>query len=156
MYNHVAIQGRLTRDPELRKTQSEISVANFSIAVDRDFKDKETGERQADFFDVVVWRGTADFVANYFHKGDMVLVSGRLQNNRYTDKDGNNRVKSEIQAENVYFGSSKRESSGGESSGSYQNADAKQDTGGQTQMGGYANNSGFAELTEEDGDLPFD
>lgn len=155
MYNHVAVQGRLTRDPELRKTQSDVSVANFSVAVERDFKDRETGERQTDFFDVVVWRGTADFVANYFHKGDMAIVSGRLQNNRYTDKDGNNRVRVEILADNVYFGSSKRESSGGESGGSYQNAEVKQNAGDQTQMGGYANNGGFAELTEEDGDLPF-
>lgn len=155
MYNHVAVQGRLVRDPELRKTQSDVSVANFAIAVDRDFKDRETGERQADFFDVVVWRGTADFVANFFHKGDPAVVSGRLQNNRYTDKDGNNRVRVEILAENVYFGSSKRESSGGESGGSVRKPEQGQNTGGQTQMGGYANNEGFAELTEEDGDLPF-
>ena len=157
--NVVAIQGRLTRDPELRKTQSDVSVVNFSLAVERDFKDKESGTRQADFFDVTAWRYTADFVSSYFHKGDMALVCGRLQNNKYTDKDGNNRVKTEIQAENVYFcgprsnggsyGAEKREeSSSGRQHDRYE--------GDQGQIGGFANGSGFADVTDTaDDDLPF-
>lgn len=110
MLNHVTMAGRLCRDPELRKTGSGVSVASFRIACDRDFKCKNgDGNKEADFFDVVAWRHTADFVSAYFSKGRMAIVDGRLQNREWTDKDGNKRTSTEIVAESVYFGDSKRE-----------------------------------------------
>lgn len=111
--NRVAIMGRLTRDPELRSTQSGTAVTSFSIAVDRDFKGKD-GEKEADFLDIVAWRSTAEFVSRYFTKGNMIAVDGRLQTRSYEDKDGNKRKAVEIVADSVYFGSSKRDDSGGE------------------------------------------
>ena len=113
--NRVALQGRLVSEPELRHTQSEVPVANLRLAVDRDFKDKESGERQADFFNLTAWRHTAEFVCKYFQKGDMMIVDGKIQNNTYTDKDGNNRVSTNIVVENCYFGgsSSRNNSEGG-------------------------------------------
>ncbi len=111
MLNQCNIMGRLTRDPELRRTQSGTPVATFSLAVDRDYANKETGERQADFIDVVAWRQTAEFVSKYFSKGRMAVVSGRLQMRQWTDDQGNKRTKLEIKANNVYFGDSKREGS---------------------------------------------
>lgn len=101
--NHITIMGRLTRDPELRRTGSGVAVTNFTVAVDRDFTDKQSGEKETDFIDVVAWRSTAEFVEKYFSKGRMAVVSGRLQIRSYTDKDGNNRRASEIVADNVYF-----------------------------------------------------
>ena len=106
MLNHIVIMGRLTRDPELRYTQSQIPVASFSVAVDRDFGRNE--EKQTDFIDCVAWRQTGEFVSKYFQKGSMVVVSGRLQIRDWTDKDGNKRRSAEIVADNVYFGESKR------------------------------------------------
>lgn len=108
MLNHIAIMGRLTRDPEPRQTQSGIAVAAFTLAVDRDFK-SQSGEREADFIDVVAWRSSATFAETYFRKGDLVVVEGRLQIRDWKDQNGNNRRSAEVVAEHLYFGSSKRE-----------------------------------------------
>ena len=129
--NHIDIMGRLVRNPELRHTNSNIPVASFTLAVDRDRKN-ENGERDTDFIDVVVWRSTAEFVSKYFSKGMMAVVSGRLQMRDWTDKDGNKRRNAEIQADNVYFGESKKET--GESTSSTSN---------------------FAVTNEQDDDLPW-
>lgn len=106
MLNKIIVMGRLTKTPELKRTQSGVSVTSFTLAVDRDFKDKD-GEKATDFIDVVAWRGTAEFVSKYFSKGRMAVVEGRLQLREWKDKDGNNRRSAEINAENVYFGDSK-------------------------------------------------
>lgn len=103
MVNNVVIMGRLVRDPELRQLDNGTSVTSFSVAVDRNYVDKTTNERQADFLNVVAWRQTADFVCKYFHQGDMIAIEGSLQSRKYTDKDGNNRVAIEIVANNVSF-----------------------------------------------------
>ena len=108
MLNHIVLMGRLTRDPELRYTQSQIPVASFRLAVDRDFGGRDGGERQTDFIDIVAWRSTAEFVSKYFTKGSMAAVSGRLQIRDWTDKDGNKRRSAEVVADSVYFGGSKR------------------------------------------------
>ena len=89
MLNHIVVMGRLTRDPELRRTGSGIAVTSFTVAVDRDFSNKESGERETDFIDCVAWRSTGEFVSKYFTKGSMAVVSGRLQIRIWTDKDGN-------------------------------------------------------------------
>lgn len=112
MLNHITIMGRLTRDPELRRTGSGIAVTSFTLAVDRDFADKQSGQKETDFIDCVAWRQTGEFVEKYFTKGRMAVVSGRLQLRRWSDKDGNKRVSAEVVAENVYFGDSKKEDSG--------------------------------------------
>ncbi len=112
MLNHITIMGRLTRDPELRYTQSKIPVASFTLAVDRDYGSRDGGERQTDFIDIVAWRQTAEFVSKYFTKGSMVAVSGRLQMRDWTDRDSNKRRSAEVVAENVYFGESKRRDGG--------------------------------------------
>ena len=109
MLNKCFFMGRLTRDPELRHTQSGTAVASFTLAVERDFKDKQTGEKATDFIDVVAWRGTAEFVSRFFSKGRMAVVVGSLQIREWTDKDGNKRRTAEVVAENVYFGDSKRD-----------------------------------------------
>ena len=121
MLNHIVIMGRLTRDPELRRTGSGIAVTSFSLAVDRDFSPKDGGERETDFIDCVAWRSTGEFVSKYFTKGSMAVVSGRLQIRGWTDKDGNKRRSAEIVADNVYFGDSKR-SGDQQRSGSYDSA----------------------------------
>lgn len=108
MLNKVIVMGRLVRDPELRRTNSGTAVASFTIACDRDFK-SDGGEREADFIECVAWRNTAEFVSKYFAKGRMAVVSGRLQTRNWTDKEGNKRKATEIVAESVYFGDSKRE-----------------------------------------------
>ena len=110
MLNHITIMGRLTRDPELRQTGSGISVASFTLAVDRDFAPKDGGDRECDFIDCVAWRNTGEFVSKYFTKGRMAVVSGRLQIRSWTDKDGNKRRTAEVVADNVYFGDSKKSS----------------------------------------------
>ena len=164
MLNKIFIMGRLTRDPELRHTQTGTAVASFTLAVDRDFKDRSTGERGTDFINVVAWRQTGEFVSRYFTKGRMAVVEGRLQMRDWTDKDGNKRTAAEVVADNVYFGDSKRD---GESGGSYSSGY----TGGYNAapMGGnsgysapapsgYGAPSGadqFAELSDDDGELPF-
>lgn len=134
MLNKIFLMGRLTRDPELRRTQSGTAVAAFSLAVDRDFKDKTTGERSTDFIDVVAWRQTGEFVSRYFTKGRMAVVEGRLQIRDWTDKEGNKRRSAEVVADSVYFGDSKREGDG--------------------QAFAPAKEPEFEEL-DDDGDLPF-
>jgi single-strand DNA-binding protein len=105
--NKICIMGRMTADPELKNTPSGTSVVSFTIAVDRDFKDKQTGEKQTDFIDVTAWRGTAEFIHRFFGKGRVMVVDGRLQMRKWTDKDGNKRTSAEVVAENVYFGDAK-------------------------------------------------
>lgn len=139
MLNRIVLMGRLTRDPELRRTGSGTAVSSFSIAVDRDFKG-QGGEKETDFIDIVAWRNTAEFVGKYFTKGRMAVVEGRLQIRDWKDKEGNNRRSAEVVADNVYFGDSKRD--GDAVGGSY--------TGGQTAQSG-----GFKEIDEDDGELPF-
>ena len=109
MLNHITIMGRLTRDPELRRTGSGVAVTSFTVAVDRDITSKETGERETDFIDCVAWRGTGEFVGKHFTKGSVIVISGRLQIRGWTDKDGNKRRAAEVVADNVYFGESKKE-----------------------------------------------
>ena len=111
MLNKIILMGRLTRDPELRKTGNGTAVTSFTLAVDRDYKPQD-GERETDFIDVVAWRGTGEFVSKYFTKGRMAVVEGRLQVRDWTDKDGNKRRSTEVVADNVYFGDSKRPESG--------------------------------------------
>lgn len=103
MINTVVIMGRMVRDPELRQLDNGTSVTSFSVAVDRNYVDKTTNERQADFLNVVAWRQTAEFVCKYFHQGDMIALEGSLQSRKYTDKDGNNRTAIEIVASNISF-----------------------------------------------------
>ena len=109
MLNRIVIMGRLTRDPELRRTQNGTAVTSFSVAVDRDFKSRESGEKATDFIDVVAWRQTAEFVCQYFTKGRMAVVDGRLQIHDWKDKDGNNRHSAEVVADNIYFGDSRKD-----------------------------------------------
>ena len=113
MLNRITLMGRLTHDPELRKTQSGVSVCSFSIAVDRDYK-AQNGEKETDFIDIVTWRATADFVSKFFTKGRMAVVEGRLQNRDWVDKDKNKRRSAEVIADNVYFGDSKPKDGSGD------------------------------------------
>ena len=106
MLNDVKLMGRLTATPELKTTMSGVSVTNFSLAVERDYKNKETGERVTDFFDCVAYRSTAEFMTRYFSKGRMAVVCGSIQTRKYTDKDGNNRRAVEIQVDKAYFADS--------------------------------------------------
>ena len=152
MLNHIVIMGRLTRDPELRRTQSGVAVTTITVAVDRDFQSRDSQEKQTDFIDVVAWRSTAEFVSKYFTKGKMIVVEGSLQSRKWQDKNGQNRVSWEVQADNVYFGESRREGQGGDYA-------APAYGGGQSYAApveSYAApaGGGFAEV-EEDGELPF-
>lgn len=147
MLNHITLMGRLVADPELRTTPSGVAVATFRIAVDRDFKNKQTGEKETDFVTIVAWRSTAEFVSRYFTKGRMAVVDGRLQIRPYTDRDGNKRNATEVVAESVYFGDSKRDGDG--QPGGYQPGDY--DPG----YGGGQPSQQFEELEDDDGDLPF-
>ena len=149
MLNHIVIMGRLTRDPELRRTGSGVAVTSFSLAVDRDFGKNENGEKETDFIDCVAWRQTGEFVSKYFTKGRMAVVSGRLQIRSWTDKDGNKRRTAEVVADNVYFGDSKRE---GDSMGAY-SAPAAPAFGGYSAPSAPA--SDFAMLDDNDAQLPF-
>lgn len=160
MLNKIFIMGRLTRDPELRRTQTGTPVASFSLAVDRDFKDKSTGERATDFIDVVAWRQTAEFVSRYFSKGRMAVVEGRLQIRDWTDKEGNKRRSAEVVADQIYFGDSKRDGDGGGYSPSYsQDRGYSAPSAPSDPFGGYgappADGDQFAELSTDDGNLPF-
>ena len=119
MLNHIALMGRLTREPELRYTQSQLPVASFTVAVDRDYSGRDGGEKQTDFINCTAWRSTAEFIQKYFRKGSMIVVSGRLQIRQYTDKDNNKRTAAEVVADSVYFGESKN-SSGAQPTGGYQ------------------------------------
>lgn len=112
MLNHIVIMGRLARDPELRRTQTGTPVASFRLAVERDFKDKASGERITDWIDVTAWSYTAEFVSRYFTKGRMAVVSGRLQMRDWTDKNGIKRTSAEIVADSVYWGDSRRDGDG--------------------------------------------
>ena len=171
MLNHIVLMGRLTRDPELRRTATGVAVATFSIAVDRDFANSATGERETDFIDIVAWRSTAEFVSKYFAKGRMAVVSGRLQIRNWNDKEGNKRRSAEVIADNVYFGDSKRE---GGNEGGYSNYGSTPAYGGAPAYGvapsyGAApvNNYGFsapvapapasdfAMIEDDDSQLPF-
>ena len=168
MLNHITIMGRLTRDPELRRTGSGIAVASFSLAVDRDFSPRDGGERETDFIDCVAWRQTGEFVSKYFTKGRMAVVSGRLQIRNWTDKDGNKRRSAEVVADNVYFGDSKKDDQGSNSSyggntyggNSYGNTYGGNSYGNSgSNYGGYsapaAPASDFAMLEDDDAQLPF-
>lgn len=138
MLNHCAFMGRLTADPELKQTGSGVDVCSFTIAVDRDFKQGD--EKVADFIPVTCWRGTAKFVSQYFQKGRLAVVTGSLQTRKYEDKDGKKRTAFEIQAQNVYFGDSKRDASAQTAPSGTASAAAAED---------------FAEISDSDGDLPF-
>ena len=140
MLNKIFIMGRLTRDPELRTTNSGTSVASFSLAVNRNYKGAD-GEKETDFIDCVAWRSTAEFAAKYFAKGRMAVVEGRLQIRPWTDKEGNNRRSAEVIVDNMYFGDSKRDG----------------DTGGARPASGPVNVSAndWQEADEDEGDLPF-
>ena len=113
MINKVILMGRLTADPELRQTPSGVSVCRFRVAVNRPYADKQTGERQSDFINVIAWRASADFVARYFSKGRMIIVEGSLRNNDYTDQNGVKHYSMEVQADSVTFGESKNAANGG-------------------------------------------
>ena len=113
MLNCIILMGRLVADPELRTTQSGISVVSFRLAVDRDFADKQTGQRQTDFIDVVAWREKAEFASRYFKKGQLVAVQGSLQSRNYEDKNGNKRTAYEVQADKLHFAEGKGDGSGG-------------------------------------------
>ena len=147
MLNKIVIMGRLTRDPELRHTQSGTAVASFTLAVDRDIKSKDTGEKATDFIDVIAWRQTGEFVSKYFTKGRMAVAEGRLQIRDWTDKDGSKRRSAEVVADNVYFVDSKQSSG---AAGNYNPAPA---VGGNYGMP--AGGQQFADMADDDGDLPF-
>ena len=157
MLNHIVLMGRLTRDPELRRTGSGIAVASFTLAVDRDFGSKESGEKETDFIDIVAWRSTAEFVAKYFTKGRMAVVSGRLQIRNWNDKDGNKRRSAEVVADNVYFGDSKRDADSGSNSygGSSYAGSAYGAPAAPTYAAPPAPASDFAMLEDDDAQLPF-
>lgn len=158
MLNRIIIMGRLTRDPELRRTQNGTAVTSFTLAVDRDFKNKETGETACDFIDCVAWRSTAEFVNNYFTKGRMAIVEGKLQIRPWKDKDGNNRRSAEVIVDTMYFGDSKRDSAAQGSSNYAPGYGA--DNGYSAPANSYgspssAGPSEFAEIDDVDGELPF-
>ena len=148
MLNHITIMGRLTRDPEIRYTQSQTPVTSFTLAVDRDYSGRDGSERQTDFIDCVAWRQTAEFVSKYFAKGSMAVVSGRLQIRDWNDKDGNKRRSAEVVVDNIYFGESKRRDGDtrADSRPSYSSFDSVS-----PDMGA----SAFSELSDDDGELPF-
>ena len=159
MLNHIVIMGRLTRDPELRRTGSGIAVASFTVAVDRDFGGRDGGEKETDFIDCVAWRQTGEFVSKYFTKGRMIVVSGRLQIRNWTDKDGNKRRTAEVVADNCYFGDSKRDSDGGNAYGGNSYGGSSYSAPAPS-YGGYsapaaAPASDFAMLSDDDAQLPF-
>ncbi len=143
MLNKIILMGRLGRDPEKRYTQNGTPVASFSLAVDRDFKDKATGEKVTDWINVTAWRQTAEFVCRYFAKGRLAVVEGRLQMRDYTDRQGNKRRAAEVVADNVYFADSKSSSAPPPSEGNADEAVLPQDPG-----------ADFREL-EDEGELPF-
>ena len=150
MLNHITIMGRLTRDPEIRYTQSQTPVTSFTLAVDRDFGGRDGGEKQTDFIDCVAWRQTAEFVSKYFAKGSMAVVSGRLQIRDWTDREGGKRRSAEVVVDNIYFGDSKRREGGdvrSESRPAYQSSYESVSPS----MGA----SAFSELGDDDGELPF-
>ncbi len=136
MLNKIILMGRLTRDPELRRTGSGTAVTSFSLAVDRDFK-AQNGDKETDFIDIVAWRSTAEFVSKFFSKGRTAVVEGRLQIRDWTEKDGTKRRSAEVVADNVYFADSKRDDSAANRNALAERAEQ------------------FAEISGETGDLPF-
>ena len=152
MLNHITIMGRLTRDPELRRTGSGVAVSSFAVAVDRDFGGRDGGEKETDFIDCVAWRQTGEFLSKYFTKGRMIVVSGRLQIRSWTDKDGNKRRTADVVADNCYFGDSKRDGDGGNTYGGYA-APAAPAYGSYSAPAAPA--SDFAMLADDDSSLPF-
>ena len=140
MLNKAIIMGRLTRDPEVKQTQSGLSVCSFSVAVDRDIVDKSTNQRETDFINVTAWRTTADFIGKYFTKGSSIVVEGRIQVRNYTDKDNNKRTATEIVANSVYFGGSKKKDGDSNNAASTPTFDEAQSN---------------APIAEDEDDLPF-
>lgn len=164
MLNHIVLMGRLTRDPELRRTGSGKPVASFTLACNRDFKNPQTGESEADFVDCVAWNGTAEMVSKYFTKGRMAVVSGRLQVRNWTDNDGAKRRNVEILVENVYFGDSKPNNGAGQTQPTGQHADWKPRHDYRSFVDPEANAGvdpmsldmpEFPIMSDEDGELPF-
>lgn len=169
MLNHIVLMGRLTRDPELRRTGTGIAVASFTLAVDRDYAPKDGGQRETDFIDIVAWRSTAEFVSKYFSKGRMAVVSGRLQIRPWEDKDGNKRRSAEVVADNVYFGdASGTRSPAAATTPATLHAGSSYGSGNSYGSGGYsapaapsyaapasAPASDFAMLEDDDAQLPF-
>ena len=163
MLNHITIMGRLTRDPELRYTQTQTPVASFTLAVDRDFGGRDGGDRQTDFIDCVAWRSTAEFVNKYFTKGSMAVVTGRLQIRDWTDREGGKRRSAEVVVDNMYFGESKRRDAGdnrGDYRNDYRSAPAAASApapsyGGYEPVSPSMGSNSFDELNDGDGDLPF-
>ena len=154
MLNRIILMGRLVRDPELRHTQSGTAVASFTLAVDRDFRNKQNGEKDTDFIDIVAWRQTGEFVSKYLTKGRMAVVEGRLQIRDWTDRDGNKRRSAEVIADNVYFGDSRRDGDsgnayGGNSYGGY-SAPAPYSYGAPS-----SEPDQFSQLDDNDSELPF-
>ena len=172
MLNHIVVMGRITRDPELRRTNSGLAVASFSLACDRDYQAKDAQEKETDFINCVAWRSTAEYVTKYFPKGRMAIVTGRLQVRSYTDKDGNKRTASEVVVDNIYYGDYSRPQSlansfdGSQNSG-YQNSgyqNSGYQSGGNSGNSRPANNaqsagsfasSDFSILEDDDSNLPF-
>ena len=153
MLNHIVIMGRLTRDPELRRTQSGVAVCTITLAVDRDFQSRDGGEKQTDFIDVVAWDQRAEFVTKYLGRGRLVVAEGSLQSRKWTDKNGQNRTSWEVRASNFYFADSRRDNQGGDyGAPSYGGSSYGSPTESYTAPAG--GDGGFAEI-EEDGELPF-
>lgn len=155
MLNKAILMGRLTRDPELRHTQSNIAVATFPIAVERDYRRNDSGQREVDFIDIVTWRNTAEFVSKWFRKGQQVVISGRIQTRTWQDRDGNNRRTVEVVADDCYFADSKRDNV----TSAPMEAPAPMDehifASAQSDFSPAAINSDFEELIGEDTELPF-
>lgn len=152
MLNQIVLMGRLTRDPELRRTGSGVAVASFTLAVDRDFA-AQGAEKETDFVDIVAWRNTAEFVSRFFTKGRMAVVTGRLQIRNWTDKEGNKRRSAEVVADNVYFGDSKRD--GAAPGGFDQTPSYPQTPAYQAPAAPAPSASGFSMLEDDDSELPF-
>ena len=150
MLNHIVLMGRLTRDPELRRTGSGVAVASFTIACDRDFG--QNGQKETDFIDVIVWRNTAEFVDKYFNKGRMAVVSGRLQIRKWEDKNGNKRNTAEVVADNVYFADSKQD---GQTDNRPYVGGGRKANDVEMAAFGATNASDFAMLEDDDEQLPF-
>jgi single-strand DNA-binding protein len=163
MINKVILMGRLTADPELRQTTSGISSCRFSVAVDRGYRSKDTGERQTDFIRVTAWRQTAEFVTRYFSKGRMIIVEGSLRNNDYTDANNVKHYVTEVQADNVSFGESKSaaNASGGITAGNFQQPTAATVQAAQVPQSAQAEDTiqlgdlGDFEEILSDGEVPF-
>lgn len=155
MLNHIVLMGRLTRDPELRRTGTGKPVTSFTLACNRDFKNPQTGESEVDFVDCVAWNGTAELVAKHFSKGRMAVVSGRLQVRNWTDSDNAKRRNTEIIVENIYFGDSKKDNGAGQA---YAPAPAYSPGAAADYSQPFPDtdySQPYADFTDEDGDLPF-